>query len=218
MFGGSPPEVWCLCHPVICTIKWERLHECVHVLLLWYFLLCPEASLQVSHCPSSKVSEAPGATRQRRALKLCRLRLIGSCHSSHLSGLAGSSHSWLIFVADTAYFLWHISDLHIFLPDPSSPMSYHSVNWISHASLVKSKWMKHEWKWWFGCHLSCSLGAFADLTTRTKSRSWKWIINLPVIFSKPLPLIRDDAHWWKGRRKREKMQQQITGQNLANTT
>lgn len=87
MFGGSPPEVWCLCHPVICTIKWERLRECVHVLLLWYFLVCLEASLQVSHCPSSKVSEAPGATRQRRALKLCRLHLIGSCHRSHPSSL-----------------------------------------------------------------------------------------------------------------------------------
>lgn len=188
MFGGSPPEVCCLCHPVICTIKWERLHECVHVLLLWHFLLYLEASLQVSHCPSSKVSEAPGATRQRRALKLCRLRRLRCCHSSHLSGLD------LQVAAD--WFLWLIM---LIFSD-----TFHSFNWIFHASLVKSKWMKHEWKWRFCCHLSRSLEALADLATRMKSRSWKWIINLPVVFSKPLPFIRYDAHWWKGRRKREK--------------
>lgn len=94
-------------------------------------------------------------------------------------------------------------------------VSDHSFNWRFHAFLVKSKWMKHEWKWLFCCCLSRSLGALADLATRTKSQSWKWIMNLPVVFSKPLTFIRDDAQWWKGRRKREKTEQQITGQNLA---
>lgn len=217
MFGGNPSELGCLCHPVISKIKWERLLQCVHVCCC-----CDTSGFVLKHhsrCPTAPVPkwvkhQDTLSTWQRRALCLLYIWFgrvtvtiyqVPTCRQqSQLIYFCG----WYCLFSLTHFRVTHILawlSLTVFTIELGQEWwnDWNKPLWICLAAGVWSQF-------YLPCQIKVNetwvkmmiLLPFVTLSGGP-CRSWKWIINLPVVFHKALPFIRDNSDGrWEGKERK----------------